>query len=92
MTDIKYKLNIIIANQNDGQNVCTICKKNEADEKSEEEEKLFVSMLPVKNDNELQKLERFLIDNQNRAKLVRHLYYKQFVNLIDIYVSGSSTW
>jgi hypothetical protein len=34
LTDIKYKVNITIANQNDERDVCTTCRKNQADEKS----------------------------------------------------------
>lgn len=72
LTDIKYKLNIIIANQNDERHVCATCKKNQADEKSEEEENQFVSMFPLKNDGELLILERFLIDERNHEKLVSY--------------------
>lgn len=38
--------------------------------------RMFVSMFSVKNNTELQTLERFLVDEQNRAKIVRHLFYK----------------
>lgn len=74
LTDIKYKVNIIIANQNDERDVCTTCKKNQANEDEDEAgENPFISMFPIKNDEELQTLERFLIDEQNRAKLIRYL-------------------
>jgi hypothetical protein len=76
LTDIKYKVNIIIANQNDERDVCITCRKNQADKKSEEEENLFVSMFPVKNDEEFQTLERFLMDEQNRTKLIRYLFFE----------------
>lgn len=78
LTDIKYKVNLIIANQNDERtqnDVCTTCKKNQ-DEKNEEEENLLVSsMFPIKNYEELLKFERFLVDEQNRTKLVRYLFF-----------------
>lgn len=73
LTDIKYKVNIIIVNQNDERDVCTTCKKNQASDKNEEGENPFISMFLIKNDEELQTLERFLMDEQNRAKLVRYL-------------------
>lgn len=76
LTDIKYKVNIIIANQNDQLDVrvCTTCKKNQANDQNEEAgENPFISMFPIKNDEELQTLERFLIDEQNRAKLVIYI-------------------
>lgn len=79
MTDIKYKLNIVIANQRDEQNICANCKKNE--EKSGEEEYSFMSKFPIKKDEDLQILEEFLKDEQNRIKLVRYLFYKQFIIL-----------
>jgi len=33
LTDIKYKVNIIIANQNDERDTCTTCKRNQTSDK-----------------------------------------------------------
>ncbi|KAM0734563.1 hypothetical protein ACS0PU_011382 [Formica fusca] len=74
LTDIKYKVNIIIANQNDERDTCTTCKKNQASDENEERENPFISMFPIKNDEDLQTLERFLMDEQNRAKLIKQLH------------------
>lgn len=63
LTNIKYKVNI--TNQRNNQNVCT---NNNANEKNEDNP--FVSMFPIKNDKDFQTLERLLMDDQNRAKLV----------------------
>lgn len=73
LTDIKYKVNIVIANQNDERDTCTTCKRNQASDKNEEKENPFISMFPIKNDEKLQTLETFLMDEQNYAKLVRYL-------------------
>lgn len=75
LTDVKYKLNIIIKNQNDERNIYLACKRNEAHEKNEDEGKELASMFPVKNDEELQTLERFLAEEQNRIKLVRYIQH-----------------
>jgi len=44
LTDIKYKINIIIANQNDERDICTTCKKNQANDKNEEGQNPFISV------------------------------------------------
>lgn len=82
LTDIKYNTNIIIENQNKERNVCIICNGDQANDQIEENN-LFDFTFPIKNDEDLQKLEDLLINEQNRAKLVRYLLILIYIYVFD---------